>query len=86
MTMLTLGDTILSMGAGTQELSEGALLSKDTTQVLGDILISRISTKYTNGGRILSTDHGRKTLIYGEHFTARAHKIQPSVPRKIIDE
>jgi hypothetical protein len=46
MTMLTLGDTILSMGAGTRELSKGALLSKNTTQVLGDIL-SAESTRNT---------------------------------------
>src|SRR3954465_14944902 len=86
MTMLTLSNAILGMGARTGELRKSALLSKDTSQHLGDILTSRISTKHTNGGRILSTDHGRKTLIYGEHLTTRAHKIQPSVPRKIIDE
>src|SRR4051812_36155654 len=82
MAMLTLSNAILGMCARTGELSKGALLSKNTSQHLGDILTSRISTKHTNVGRILSTDHGRKTLIYGEHFTARAHKIQPSVPRK----
>jgi hypothetical protein len=49
MTMLTLGDAILSMRAGTRKLSEGALLSKDTTKVLGDILTSRISTEHANG-------------------------------------
>jgi hypothetical protein len=49
MTMLTLGDTILSMRAGTRKLSEGTLLSKDTTKVLGDILTSRISTQHANG-------------------------------------
>jgi hypothetical protein len=48
MTMLTLGDAILSMRAGTRKLSEGALLSKDTTKVLGDILTSRISTEHAN--------------------------------------
>jgi hypothetical protein len=31
MTMLTLGDTILSMRTGTIKLSKGALLSKNTT-------------------------------------------------------
>jgi hypothetical protein len=46
MTMLTLGDAILSMRAGTRKLSEGALLSKDTTKVLEDILTSRISTEH----------------------------------------
>jgi len=74
MTMLTLGDTILSMGAGTRELSKGALLSKDATQVLGDILSCRISTKNTNRRGILSTNHGRKTLINSKHLAARAHK------------
>ena len=54
MTMLTLGDTILSMRTGTRKLSKGALLSKNTTQVLRDILTSRISTKHTNGRGILS--------------------------------
>jgi hypothetical protein len=80
MTMLTLGDTILSMGAGTRELGKGALLSKNTTQVLGDILSCRISTKHTNRRGILSTNHGRKALINREHLTARAHKKQPGVP------
>src|SRR4051812_32128181 len=79
MVVLTLSNAILGMCAGTRELSEGTLLSKNTSQHLGDILTSRINTKHTNGCRILSMDHGRKTLIYGEHFTARAHKIQPSV-------
>jgi hypothetical protein len=32
MTMLTLGDTILSMRTGIRKLSKGALLSKNTTQ------------------------------------------------------
>src|SRR3954468_10087511 len=82
MTMLTLSNAILGMCARTGELSKGALLRKNTSQHLGDILTSRISTKHTNGCRILSTDYGRKTLIYGEHFTARVHKIQPSVPTK----
>jgi hypothetical protein len=74
MTMLTFGDTILSMGAGTRELSKGTLLSKNTTQVLGDILSCRISTKDTNRRGILSTNHGNKALINRENLTARAHK------------
>jgi hypothetical protein len=40
--------------------------------------------EYTNRCRKLSEDHGRKTLIYREHLTARTHKIQPSVPGNII--
>jgi hypothetical protein len=86
MAMLTLSNAILSMRTRTGELSESALLSNNTTQQLGDILTSRVITKHTNGCRILSADHGRKTLIYGEHLAARAHKIQPSVPGKIIYE
>jgi hypothetical protein len=84
MTMLTLSNGILSMCARTGELSESALLSKNTTQLLGDILTSRVSTEHMNRCRKLSEDHDRKTLIYGEHLTARTHKIQPSVPAKII--
>jgi hypothetical protein len=84
MTMLTLSNAILSMGARTGELSKSALLSKNTTQLLGDILTSRVSTEYTNRCRKLREDHSRKTLIYGEHLTTRTHKIQPSVPGKII--
>jgi hypothetical protein len=82
MTMLTLSNVILSMCTRTGELSKSALLSKNTTQLLGDILTSRVSTEHTNRCRKLSEDHGRKTLIYGEHLTARTHKIQPSVPEK----
>jgi hypothetical protein len=84
MTMLTLSNAILSMGAQTGGLSKSALLSKNTTQLLGDILTSRVSTKHTNRCRKLSEDHSHKALIYGEHLTARTHKIQPSVPGKII--
>jgi hypothetical protein len=80
MTMLTLGNTILSMCIGTRKLSKGALLSKNTTQVLRDILTSRISTEHMNGQGILSVDHGRKALKNREHLTARAHKKQPGVP------
>jgi hypothetical protein len=86
MAMLTLNNAILSMRTGTGELSESALFNKNTTQQLGDILTSRVSTKHMNGCKILSADHGHKMLIYGEHLTARAHKIQPSVPGKIIYE
>jgi hypothetical protein len=86
MAMLTLSNTVLGMRTGIGELSESALLSKNTTQQLGDILTSRVSMKHTNGCRILNADHGRKTLIYGAYLAARAHKIQPSVPRKIIYE
>jgi hypothetical protein len=84
--MLTLGDTILSMGTGTRELGKRALLSKDTTQVLRDILSCRVSTKHTNGSGILSTNHGHKTLINRKHLTARAHKKQPGVPGKVINK
>jgi hypothetical protein len=84
MTMLTLSNAILSMGAHTIELGKSALLSKNTTKLLGDILTSRVSTKHMNRCRKLSDDHSRKALIYGEHLTARMHKIQPSVPGKII--
>jgi hypothetical protein len=84
MTMLTLSNTIPSMGARTGELSKSSLLSKSTTQLLGDILTSRVSTEHMNRCRKLSEDHSRKTLIYGEGLTARTHKIQLSVPGKII--
>jgi hypothetical protein len=84
MTMLMLSNAILSMGTRTGELSKSALLSKNTTQLLGDILTSRVSTEHTNRCRKLSADHSRKTLIYGEDLTARTHKIHPSVPEKII--
>jgi hypothetical protein len=40
MAMLALSHAILSMSAGTGELSESPLLSEKTTQHLGDILSS----------------------------------------------
>jgi hypothetical protein len=86
MAMLTLSNAILGMRTETGELSESALLSKNATQQLGDILTSGVSTKHMNGCRILSADHGRKMLIYGEHLAVRAHKIQPSELGKIIYE
>jgi hypothetical protein len=84
MTMLMLSNSILNMGARTGELGKIALLSKNTTQMLGDILTSRISTEHMNRCRKLSEDHSRKALIYGEHLTTRTHKIQPTVLGKII--
>jgi hypothetical protein len=45
MTMLMLSNAILSMCARAGELSKIALLSKNTTQLLGDILTSRVSTE-----------------------------------------
>jgi hypothetical protein len=84
MAMLTLSHAILSMRTRTRELGEGALLSKNTTQMLGDILTSRISTEHTNRRRKLSKNHGCKTLINRENLTTRRHKIQPCITRKII--
>src|SRR4051812_19825897 len=62
MTMLTFSHAILSMRTGTRELSKGALLSQNTTQVLGDILTSRVNTKRTNRHRVPSKNHGYKAL------------------------
>jgi hypothetical protein len=45
MTMLALSHAILSVSVGIGELSESPLLSEKTTQQLGDILSSRISSK-----------------------------------------
>ncbi|KAK1661468.1 hypothetical protein QYE76_049627 [Lolium multiflorum] len=63
MTMLTLGDAILSMRAGTRKLSKGALLSKDTTKVLGDILTSRISTEHANGETQATMNQRRQARV-----------------------
>jgi hypothetical protein len=84
--MLALSHAILGMGARAGELGKSALLSKKTTQQLGDILTSRISPKDTYRRGKLSMDHGSKTLIYRENLAARSHKINPSVAREVIDK
>jgi hypothetical protein len=76
MTMLTLSNTILSMGSQTGELSKSALLNKNTMQLLGDILTNRVSTKHTNRCRKLSEDHSRKTLVYGEDLKGQGCRLE----------
>jgi DNA-binding Xre family transcriptional regulator len=84
MMVLTLSNVILGMRIRSRELRKSTVLSKNTTQMLGDILTNRISTTHTNICRELSENHGCKTLINGKHLTTRRHEIQPSVTRKII--
>jgi hypothetical protein len=84
--MLALSHAILSVSARTGELSESPLLSKKTTQHLGDILSSRISSKHTNGRGELGVNHGSESLIYRENLATRSHKIKPSIAREIIDK
>jgi hypothetical protein len=85
MTMLMLSHAILSMRTRTRELSESTMLSKNTTQMLGDVLNSRVSMEHANRYRKLGKKHGCKTLIYGKNLTTRGHKIQPGITRKIIN-
>ena len=84
--MLALNHAILSMSTRTRELRKSAMLSKNTTQHLGNILASGVSTEHTNRRRELSVNHGSKMLIDGKNLTTRSHKIKPSVTREIIYE
>jgi hypothetical protein len=84
--MLALSHAILSVSAGTGELSESPLLSKKTTQHLGGILSSRISSKNTNRRGELGVDHGSKSLIYGENLAMRSHEVKPGIASEIIDK
>jgi hypothetical protein len=86
MAMLALSHAILSVSAGTGELSESPLLSEKTTQHLGDILSSRINSKNTNMRGELGVNHGSKTLIYRENLTMRSHEVKPGIAREIIDK
>jgi hypothetical protein len=67
-TMFALSHTILSVSTRTRELGKSTLLSKKTTQQLGDILASRISMEHTNRRGKLSVNHGSKTLIIRENL------------------
>jgi hypothetical protein len=69
--MFALSMPFLSVSTQTKELGKSTLLSKKTTQQLGDILASRISTEHTNRRGKLSVNHGSKTLIIRENLTAR---------------
>jgi hypothetical protein len=74
--MLALSHAILSMSARTGELSESPLLSKKSSQYMGDILPSRISSKHTNRCGELGVNHGRKLLIYRENLATRSHEVK----------
>jgi hypothetical protein len=86
MVMLVLSHAILSMSAGTGELSESPLLSEKTMQHLGDILFSRISSKNTNRRGELGVNHGSKLLIHRENLATRSHEVKPGIAREIIDK
>jgi hypothetical protein len=61
--MVTLNNDILNMRTRTRELSESALLRKNTTQMVGDILTRKINMKHMNMYREMSVNHGNQTLI-----------------------
>jgi hypothetical protein len=84
MAMLALSHAILSVSAGTGELSKSPLLSEKTTQHLGNILSSRISSKNTNRRGELGMNHGSKSLIYRENLATRSHEVNPGIAREII--
>jgi hypothetical protein len=84
--MLALSNAILSVSTRTRELGESTLFGKKTTQHLGDILTSRVSTKNTDGRGKLGVNHGSKSLVYGENLTARFHQIKPSIAREVINK
>jgi hypothetical protein len=86
MAMLALSHAILSMSTRTGELSKSPLLSEKSTQHLGDILPSRISSKHTNMCGELGVNHGRKSLIDRENLTTRSHEVNPGIAREIIDK
>ena len=65
--MLALNHAILSMSTRIRELSRSTLLSKDSTQQLGDIFSTRVITEYKTRRRELSVNHGIKTLIWIRH-------------------
>jgi hypothetical protein len=86
MAMLALSHAILSVSARIGELSEIPLLSKKTTQHLGDILPSRISSKHTNRRGELGTNHGSKSLIYRENHAMRSHEVNLGISREIVNK
>lgn len=61
-TMLALINTILSMSTWTRELSKCAILSKESTQQMRDILTSRICPEDMGRSGKLSMNHGGKFL------------------------
>ena len=61
-TILVLINTILSMCTWTRELSKCALLSKESTQQMRDILTSKICTEDMGMSGKLSMNHGGKLL------------------------
>jgi hypothetical protein len=86
MTMLALNHAILSKSTETGELSKSPLLGENSTQHLGDILPSRISSKHTNRCGELGVNHGIKSLIDRENLAMRSHEVNPGIARVIIDK
>jgi hypothetical protein len=62
------------------------MLSEKTTQHMGDVLSSRISSKNTNRRGELGVNHGSKSLIYRENLATRSHEVKPGIVREIIDK
>lgn len=60
--MFALINAILSMSTRTRELSKCALLSKESTQHMREILTSKICTEDTDRSGKLGMNHGAKLL------------------------
>jgi hypothetical protein len=60
MTMLTLSYAILSMRTKKRELSESTMLSKNTAQMLGDVLTSIVGTEHMDRRIKLGKNLGAK--------------------------
>jgi hypothetical protein len=86
MAILALSHAILSVSARRGELCESPLFSEKTTQHLGDILSSRISSKNMNRRGELGVNHGSKSLVYRENLATRSHEVKPGIAREIIDK
>ena len=59
------------------------MLSKDSTQQLGDILSTRVTIEHMNRRRELSVDHGSKRLIDKTLLLREENKVYPGVLREV---
>src|SRR5207244_9445427 len=84
--MLTLSNTILSVSTGAGIMRKSTLLQKKLTKRARQILVSRVSTKNTNGRIELGANHRGKRLIGSEHLSMRIQEVHPCESRKIINK
>lgn len=86
MIVLTLINTVLSVSTSTRILRKGALISEKLTEIVRQVLASRVGLENTNVRIKLGANHSSKILIGSEQLSWGFHEIHPCETRKTINE